>query len=184
MKIFFSSKYPLWVLWTCVSRCLKTCKRPEINPFTVARENGQKLHKNGQTAKIAILGHILDFFSAYCGRINFPSFACCQAPRDTSLEYPQRVLWRKKYFHFIQGSWNFARQNRKPKWLKKIILTPDSYLEHIYTWKFARNGIRNDILGFSTRLSIHVIMYTVPMNGFATKNRQGSKCWSTLFDTQ
>ena len=36
----------------------------------------------------------LDVFSSYDDRINFSSFALCQASQDTSLEYPQRVLWR------------------------------------------------------------------------------------------
>ena len=35
----------------------------------------------------------LDVFSAPVDRIEFWSFALCQASWDTSLEYPQGVLW-------------------------------------------------------------------------------------------
>ena len=67
---------------------------------------------------MASFNHFLDVFSAQDERINFSSFACCQASWDTSLEYPQRVLSREKYFHFLKGLRNFLRPNRKPKWLK------------------------------------------------------------------
>ena len=37
--------------------------------------------------------HFLNIFSVQLGQINFLSFALCQASKDTSLEYPQSVLW-------------------------------------------------------------------------------------------
>ena len=45
----------------------------------------------------------MDVFSSNDDRINFLSFALCQASQDTSLEYPQRVLWRN-FFLLIKGS--------------------------------------------------------------------------------
>ena len=45
----------------------------------------------------------LDVFSAQDDRINFSSFALHQASQDTSLEYPQRVLWRN-FFLLLKGS--------------------------------------------------------------------------------
>ena len=104
---------------------------------------------------MASFNHFLDVFSAQDERINFSSFACCQASWDTSLEYPQRVLSRKKYFHFIKGLGNFLGPNRKPKWPKNIFLAPESYYLHINTWNFTRSRIQTGILGFSLRLIWH-----------------------------
>ena len=103
---------------------------------------------------MASFNHFLDVFSAQDERINFSSFACCQASWDTSLEYPQRVLSRKKYFHFIKGLGNFLGPNRKPKWPKNIFLAPESYYLHINTWNFTRSRIQIGILGISLRLSV------------------------------
>ena len=104
---------------------------------------------------MASFNHFFDVFSVQDGRINFSSFSCCQASWDTSLEYPQRVLLRKKYFHFIKGLGNFLGPNRKPKWTKNIFLAPESYYLHINTWNFTRSRIQTGILGFSLCLSGH-----------------------------
>ena len=80
------------------------------------------------------------------------SFACCQATWDTSLEYPQGVLWRQKYFHFPRGHGILFGQNRKPKWPKNTFLALESYYLHINTWNFTRSGTRKEILDFSLRL--------------------------------
>ena len=98
---------------------------------------------------MASFNHFLDVSSAQDERINFSSFACCQASWDTSLEYPQRVLSRKKYFRFI----NFLGPNRKPKWPKNIFLAPESYYLHINTWNFTWSRIQKQILGISLRLT-------------------------------
>ena len=105
---------------------------------------------------MASFNHFLDVFSAQDERINFSSFACCQASWDTSLEYPQRVLSRKKYFHFIKGLGNSLGPNRKPKWPKNTLLAPDSYYLNINTWNFTRSRIQTGIFGFSLRLIMQV----------------------------
>ena len=44
-------------------------------------------------SEIVIFQQFWDVFSAQDDRIYFWSFACYQASKDTSLEYPQRVFW-------------------------------------------------------------------------------------------
>ena len=39
-------------------------------------------------------------FSSQDDRINFSSFAMCQVSQDTSLEYPQRELWRNFFLTY------------------------------------------------------------------------------------
>ena len=53
-----------------------------------------KTVENWTKSNIVIFLQFLGVFSAQDDRINFSSFALHQASQDTSLEYPQRVLWR------------------------------------------------------------------------------------------
>ena len=62
-----------------------------------------KTIKNWVKSNFVLLQQFLDVFSSHDNRINFSSFALCQASQDTSLEYPQRVLWRN-FFLLIKGS--------------------------------------------------------------------------------
>ena len=57
-----------------------------------------KTVENWVKSNFAFFQQFLDVFSSHDDRINFSSFALCQASQDTSLEYPQRVLWRKFFF--------------------------------------------------------------------------------------
>ena len=97
----------------------------------------QKIVKNCQFGLYPVLATFWNFFSAQDERINFSSFACCQATWDTSLEYPQGVLWRQKFFHFPRGLGNLFGQNRKPKWLKYTFLARESYHLPINTLKIS-----------------------------------------------
>ena len=53
-------KYALWVLLTCVSRSLNRCKRLEMNPITLGRENSKKLPKK---CKIRIWQNFASFWT-------------------------------------------------------------------------------------------------------------------------
>ena len=122
----------------------------------------RKRPKSGQNLpiwNIASFSHFLDVFSAQDERINFSSFACCQASWDTSLEYPQRVLSRKKYFHFIKGLGNFLGPNRKPKWPKNIFLAPEFYYLHINTWNISQSRIQKEKFHFSLHLTPEIMPY-------------------------
>ena len=48
-------KYPLWVLYTCGSGCLTTCKRRKINLFILGWENVQKVVKTGHKPNLPFL---------------------------------------------------------------------------------------------------------------------------------
>ena len=92
----------------------------------------------------------MDIFAAQGERINFSPFAS----RDTSLEYPQRVLSREKYFLSLKGLGNLLGQNRNPKGPKNTFLALESYYLYINTWNFTRSRIQKEILGFSLRLTV------------------------------
>ena len=79
-------------------------KMPDTEEKTRNQSDHQELRKRPKTAdicrvsKIGVFHQFFDVFSVKDGRIEFSSFALCQTSWDTSLEYPQRVLWGQKYF--------------------------------------------------------------------------------------
>ena len=75
-------------------------------------------------------------------------FALCQESWDTSLEYPQRVLWRQKYFDPYRGFSYLRRPDRKPKWTKSLFKGHET---HTYVWNFTWNFVNFEILDFSVR---------------------------------
>ena len=48
--------------------------------------------------------HILDVFSGLRNRIELIPFALSQASRDTSLDYPQGVVWRQQIFTYFDAT--------------------------------------------------------------------------------
>ena len=84
-------------------------KMPDTMQKTRHKSDHPGLRKRSKTienwvkSNFVLFQQFLDVFSSHDNRINFSSFALCQASQDTSLEYPQRVLLRI-FFLLIKGS--------------------------------------------------------------------------------
>ena len=79
-------------------------------PDTMQKELAQSDHvrlrkrpkrgKNLPNSECQLKCHILDVFSAVCGRIELILFAMYQASCDTSVEYPQHIIPTTLKIHF------------------------------------------------------------------------------------
>jgi hypothetical protein len=54
--------------------------------------------------KLPLLAHILDVFSRLRNRIELIPFALSQGSRDTSLDYPQGLVWRQQFFTYFDAT--------------------------------------------------------------------------------
>ena len=84
-------------------------------------------------SKIAIFQQFLDVFSAQDDRIYFWSFACYQASKDTSLEYPQRVFWSNLKIHFFTSGPNFVSKKGVGRIIQNLFFSLDPISIYIKT---------------------------------------------------